>query len=188
MSKGTSFKARLCRVRALGYLLVASSSFAFAIDFDEAVQQFDSRPSPAPAISAQPVVELFVTLSDNIVVGPADDGDRTIVPITGGHFRGEGMRGVVNAGGADWQTLRPDGTKEIVAIYSIVTDDGQTIVVDNRGISRSGSDGRYVSTTPTFHAPRGKYDWLNHHRFVGTITSVKEEGLRAVIIRAYKVL
>ena len=44
----------------------------------------------------------------------------------------------------------------------------------------------YVRTNPRFHAPQGKYDWLNKTMFVGTISPSPEGG--AVIIRAFKVL
>ena len=65
--------------------------------------------------------------------------------------------------------------------------DGAVIVVDNEGIIVPGSGGiGYARTNPRFHAPQGKYDWLNKTLFVGTITPATQGG--AVIIRVFKVL
>ena len=146
---------------------------------------FDAYPSTAPSVLSEPVLELYVTLSDKISVGSSDDGERFIVPITGGHFVGKGISGEVMPGGADWQVVRADGVKTITALYSIKSDDGQVIVVDNRGITFSKDGETYKRTIPKFHAPAGKYDWLNKSLFVGTITSIREP--RAVVIRVYKV-
>ncbi len=146
---------------------------------------FDAHPSTAPVIQQEPVLQLYVTLSDKVEVGHSDDGERFIVPITGGHFVGKGIKGEVMSGGADWQVIRRDGVKTITALYSIKTDDGQVIVVDNRGITFSEDDMTYKRTIPKFHAPKGKYDWLNKSLFVGTIASIKQP--RAVVIRVYKV-
>jgi hypothetical protein len=149
-----------------------------------------------PAEEVEPLatelaLELRVAISPPVVVGQSDAGRRQFIPITGGYFVGDGIRGTVLPGGADWQLLRPDGVLEIVAIYAIQTDDGATIMVDNRGIgvppaADDPSGVRYLRTVPKFHAPEGKYDWLNESIFVGSITPAPEGD--AVVIRAFKVL
>lgn len=146
---------------------------------------FSKHPSAAPGVDSEPVLELYVSLSDKVAIGPSDDGERFIVPITGGYFVGKDIAGEVMSGGADWQVVRSDGVKTITAIYSIRTDDGQVIVVDNRGMTFSEDGETYKRTIPKFHAPVGKYDWLNKSLFTGTITSIREP--RAVIIRVYKI-
>lgn len=133
-------------------------------------------------------IELYVEIAPAVSVGESDAGVRQFIPITGGRFRGEGIRGEVMAGGADWQLVRPDGVVEVNALYSIRTDDGAVIVVDNRGIivrPTGEGDAGYISTNPRFHAPKGEYDWLNRTNFVGTITGAPGGG--AVIIRAFRV-
>ena len=133
-------------------------------------------------------IELYVAISPAVAVGQSDHGTRQFIPITGGRFSGDGIRGEVMAGGADWQLLRPDGVREVLALYSLRTDDGAVIVVDNRGIivPPAGEGGAaYVRTSPTFHAPQGKYEWLNKTLFVGTITPAPGGG--AVIIRVFRV-
>jgi hypothetical protein len=138
-------------------------------------------------------LELYVAIAPRVEVGESDHGTRQFIPITGGRFSGDGIRGEVMAGGADWQLRRPDGVVEVNALYSIRTDDGVVIVVDNRGIivpptpaAAGGTPNQgYVRTSPRFHAPQGKYDWLNKTVFVGTITPAPGGG--AVIIRAFRV-
>jgi hypothetical protein len=152
----------------------------------------DQHPGPTPSIVSEPVLELFVTLDDKIDVGLTDDGHRYIVPITGGHFLGRDISGKVLPFGADWQVIRTDGSKSITAVYAIQTDDGTRIVVDNTGIVSGSGETRYARTRPVFHAPEGKYQWLNESLFVGTITSVPSAAAmpasRAVVIRVYQVL
>ncbi len=62
----------------------------------------------------------------------------------------------------------------------------QALTFDVTGNTRFSEDGeRYRRTIPKFHAPQGKYDWLNKSLFAGTITSIKSP--RAVIIRVYEI-
>jgi hypothetical protein len=145
-------------------------------------------PERIEPLTTELVLELRAEISPPIVVGDSDAGQRQFIPITGGYFAGDGIRGTVLPGGADWQLLRPDGVRELVAIYAILTDDGATITVENRGISvpaeKNGGVG-YVRSSPKFHAPAGKYEWLNEGIFVGSVTGVPEGG--AVIIRVFRV-
>jgi len=151
-----------------------------------------SRPDVTD-LTTELVMELHVGISSAVNIGESDLGQRRYIPITGGTFEGKGIKGEVLAGGADWQLTRPDGVLEIHAIYSIRTDDGDVIAVDNKGIAlslpadaTSGSPARrYTRTTPKFHAPVGKYDWLNKRVFTGTITPVPQEA--KVIIRVFEV-
>jgi hypothetical protein len=169
----------------LALITVACGSAALA-------QNDAGRRWPVPDITApttELALELYVSISPAVVVGPSDHGTRQFIPITGGRFSGaNGLQGEVMAGGADWQLRRPDGVTEVKAIYSIKTDDGVVIEVDNRGVIVPPAAGGapYVRTTPRFHAPQGPYDWLNKTSFVGTITPAPQGG--AVIIRAFKVL
>jgi hypothetical protein len=171
---------------ALGLGLVAAALTGPLPAQDEAGRRW-----PVPGVTApttELALELHVEIAPAIVVGTSDHGTRQFIPITGGRFSGaNGLAGEVMAGGADWQLRRPDGVTEVKAIYSIKTDDGAVIEVDNQGIIVPAADGgRYVRTTPRFHAPQGPHDWLNKTSFVGTITPSPQGG--AVIIRVFKVL
>ncbi len=168
--------------------LAAVSSLTLVIASAASGQADIGNRWPVPDVAAPTTalaLELYVTLSPAVVVGESDDGTRQHIPITGGRFRGENIRGEVMAGGADWQVVRPDGVVEVNALYSIKTDDGVVIVVDNRGIIDRNANPPYIRTVPRFHAPKGKYDWLNKTAFIGTISPPPGGG--AVIIRAFKV-
>ncbi len=152
---------------------------------------------PVPGVevpTTELVIEAYVTIDPAVEVGPTDDGTRRFIPITGGRFIGKGIKGEVVRGGADWQLVRPDGVVEVHALYSLHTDDGAAIVVDNQGIivpGKPAANGEpatapYVRTSPRFHAPKGKYDWLNRGVFVGTIGGGAGGG--AVVIRVFRVL
>ncbi|MFV3128951.1 DUF3237 family protein [Niveispirillum sp. KHB5.9] len=134
---------------------------------------------PAPTLRL--VLQARVAIAPAVEVGGSDHGKRRFIPITGGTFTGEGIKGEVLAGGADWQLDRPDGVREIDAHYALRTDDGAVIIVRNQGLSVP--DPRYLLTVPAFQAPAGKYDWLNRRVFVGRINPVPGGG--AVIISVF---
>ena len=83
-----------------------------------------------------------VGLAQPLVIGPMAAGVRRIIPIEAGAFEGpgfdgEGIRGRIVPGGADWQILRADGIDELHARYTLQTDRGALIYVLVRGM-RSG--------------------------------------------------
>ena len=127
--------------------------------------------SPRHSPSLEFVMQLRVTLGETYTLGTTPQGRRTVVPITGGTFAGERLRGTILGGGADYQlTNGPRTTLE--AIYTIRTDDGTYIHVRNRGIIANGTaaDGQptvYFKAAPQFEAPTdGPYSWLNDALFV----------------------
>jgi hypothetical protein len=189
-----------CRVRRMlriAALSACAAPFITSVVRPALAQEAAGTRWPVAGVEApktQLVLEAYVTIASAVDVGQSDAGTRRFIPITGGRFVGDGIKGEVMAGGADWQLVRPDGVLEVNALYSIRTDDGVTIVVDNRGIivpAAPPAAGRpaqapYVRTTPRFHAPQGKYDWLNKGIFVGGIAPAAGGG--AVVIRVFRVL
>src|SRR5688572_1716421 len=142
--------------------------------------------------------EARVKVDKPIVVGESSHGLRRIVPILGGPVKGPLLNGQVIAGGADWQFVRQDGAWEIEARYTLQTDDGVLIMVENRGVrygkpevmerlakgEKVDPDLIYCRTVATFEAPRGsKYEWMNHTLFIGSV----ERQPDAAIVRFYKV-
>ena len=142
--------------------------------------------------------EARVTVDKPLVVGESAHGLRRIVPITGGTFAGPNIKGKVVPGGADWQFVRPDGVLEVLAKYTLQTDDGVLIMIENRGMRHGPpeviermargelvpANQYYFRTTAQFEAPKGsKYEWLNRAVFVG----VAERHPDAAMIRFYKV-
>lgn len=137
------------------------------------VNSFVFAQAEPQAPSLEFVMDLHVTCSGAISSGEASHGERVTIPITGGTFEGPKIKGVVLAGGADYQYVdKLRNRTELEAIYNIRTDDGITIHVRNCGILHSGknSDGTpsfYFKTAPKFEAPAdSKYGWLNNAIFV----------------------
>ncbi len=115
------------------------------------------------------VMDLHVKIDGGwINAGTMPDGSRTIIPITGGTFEGPELRGEVIAGGADYQlhSTAAQLTK-LHAIYSIRTDDGVDILVDNQGVISGQGEDQYFFTSPRFEAPvDSRCAWLNGCIFV----------------------
>lgn len=129
-----------------------------------------------PALRAEHVFDATVTIGDLLNVGKSKHGERRLIPITGGTFKGADIEGVVVPGGADWQLTRPDGDTELNARYTLKTSDGVLIQVINRVLlhtSKNKEDrtGSYARSVIDFEAPvDSPYDWLNHSIFLGTLT------------------
>ena len=82
-------------------------------------------------------------LSIQVRVRPVVDlgGGRRYVPFDGGTFDGrDGLRGTILEGGVDWQTVRPDGTLEIDAHYTLSTDADELIEVRSTGLRKAPAD------------------------------------------------
>ncbi|MEJ8810610.1 DUF3237 domain-containing protein [Variovorax ureilyticus] len=134
------------------------------------------------------VYESVVDLAPTVQLGMSPFGERRMVPITGGTFEGPGLRGIVVPGGADRQLVRRDGSVALDAIYELQTDDGVTISVRNRVLSRRPKDApAYVFSNIELTAPEGRYGWLNDFVYVGTLNSLRPQRA-AVVIRAFRVL
>jgi len=129
------------------------------------------------------VYEAIVEIGAPVEVGRTPAGLRRYIPITGGSFRGDALRGVILSGGADWQTERPDGVTEVDALYSMKCDDGTVIVVHNSGVI--AEKGKYLRTAPRFSAPEGPHSWLNRAQFVGSVSAGPRPG--TVTIRVFRV-
>jgi len=136
--------------------------------------------------TAEFALEVNALLGPVVTLGPTANGQRRMIPITGGSFKGPRIQGEVLPGGADWQTTRADGCTILDAIYALRTADGAAIAVCNVGLIVPQPGGKvYVRTVPSFDAPRGPHDWLNQSVFLGTL-EVVDPG-KAVRIRMFKV-
>jgi len=89
-----------------------------------------------------PVPSLVFAFAVTAELGELEDhgmtraGHRRIIPVVGGTVRGI-FSGVILAGGADWQTVRADGSIEIDGRYSARADDGDLLYIRAQGV-RSG--------------------------------------------------
>ena len=115
-----------------------------------------------------------VDIAEREDFGPSPAGHRYIVPILGGHFEGPRLRGRVRPGGADRQLLRPDGVRELDALYELETDDGAVLTVRNRVlIDDAAPQGRYARSVLQVQAPAGPHDWVTRRVLVGTLQPLR---------------
>lgn len=107
---------------------------------------------------------------------------RRIIPIAEGEVLGPRLRGKVLPGGADYQSIRPDGLTDLHARYLMETDDSAMIYVENSGIRCGPPDlmeklrrGEtvdpaliYFRSTPRFETAAPQYEWLMRSLFLCT--------------------
>lgn len=114
-------------------------------------------------------------------LGPTARGHRRIIDILGGEVHGPRLEGEILPGGADWQIVRPDGTIEVVARYTIRSATGAQVYVQNEGLRVASpeilvrmSKGELVPagsyhfrTAPRFETADPALKWLERATFVG---------------------
>ena len=142
---------------------------------------FSVRAQEPPAPRLTFAFEARVTVASPQELGELPHGRRRIVAITGGTFEGPGIRGKVLPGGADWQLIQADGLSELDTRYTLETDTGQLIYVQNKGIRHAAPDVMkrllagelvdpslvYFRTVPLFETSSPELQWLARSVFVG---------------------
>jgi len=141
--------------------------------------------------------ELRAALQTPVDLGETPRGRQRMVPITSGSFEGPALRGRVLPGGADWQTIYPDGASLLDARYALETDGGALVAVHSRGIRHAAPEVMarlhageivdpslvYFKTTPMFETAAADLQWLTRSVFVGS----GERRPLEVIIRFWRV-
>lgn len=131
-------------------------------------------------------------------LGTTRNGHRRVIPILGGDFEGEGFRGTIVPGGADWQVIHADGAADLEARYTLRTTDGALIQVTNRGMRRGDTEtlarinrgepanpGKiYFRSVATLETSAPEYQSLVDAFFIGT----GERHPNHVHIRFYRLL
>ncbi|MHB2167461.1 DUF3237 domain-containing protein [Alsobacter sp. R-9] len=137
------------------------------------------------------------------LVGPSidlrDDAGlgRLVVPVLGGTFEGERLRGTVLPVGADWLMMGKEFNRIDVRI-SLRTDDGADILMTYQGVHNVGKDVRarlaageevdpssyYFRTAPLYETADPRYAWLTGILSVGY--GVRQRD--GVLYRVYEVL
>jgi hypothetical protein len=116
--------------------------------------------------------ELLMTLDVElkapvVAVGKTDRGFLRMIPLTGGTFAGDRLRGLIVPGGYDWNLQLDEDRSYVHARYALLTDDGAAISVDNEGWLDRRHPSRAVITTPRFEVAAGKYDFLKCRVLLG---------------------
>jgi Protein of unknown function (DUF3237) len=115
-------------------------------------------------------------------VGTTPSGRRLVVPVLGGTFEGERLKGTVEPGGSDWITIRADGAFALDVRLVLKTHDDALIGLTYRGLRHGPVDviaklGRgepvpaseyYFRVAMSFETASETYGWLNRIVAVGT--------------------
>ena len=126
-------------------------------------------------MTLKPLMTLAVQVAPAQVTPDGPYGTRRFIPVTGGSFTGERLRGRVLPGGADCQLIRPDGVAELDARIILLLDDGTHVLMRGVGLRHGSADvmsrlargepvppsAYYFRQALLFEAPRGAHDWLN---------------------------
>jgi hypothetical protein len=177
--------------------LIIALSLALALPAASCAQDARTNAAAPPAPPLVFAFELRVTVADPVVIGEVPHGLRRFIAITGGTMRGPGINGeVVPDSGADWQLIQPDGFSELDTRYTLRTDKGDLIYVQNVGIRHASPEvmqrlnaGQvvdpkliYFRTVPKFETSAPELQWLTRSVFVG----VGERSPNEVIVRFYR--
>jgi Protein of unknown function (DUF3237) len=124
---------------------------------------------------------LTVDFAGMLMIGKAPDGLRRIAPVTGGHFSGKRLNGIV-LGGSDWVINRADGVMVIDVRLTLQADVGPVIYLTYQGRFLAPPDAmaRFAKGAPLdpsdyslaisakFECGDDRFDWLNNVIAVGT--------------------
>src|SRR5688572_10625006 len=159
-------------------------------------QQGAGTPAPSAAPRLTPAFVLRAQVGAPLELGQVPQGRRRIVAINGGTFEGSGIKGKILPGGADWQIVRADGFTELDTRYTLQTDKGELVYVQNAGMRHAAPDVMkrllagetvdpatvYFRTVPKFETSAPDLQWLTRSIFVGTGERYPTE----VVVRFYR--
>ena len=126
-------------------------------------------------LAFRPLFDAHVEVGEIVTIGRTPLGERRVVDILGGWFRGERLTGRIRPGGADWQAVGDDGAARLDARYTLETDGGILVQVRSQGLRHGPPDvlarlaageavdpGRYYfRTVLRFETGASDLDWLN---------------------------
>lgn len=141
---------------------------------------------PVPFDFEEPRLQFFADLRVEVgvpqEVGRTVHGLRRLIPIAGGQAKGDGWQAKVLPGGADFQLIVSDTLAELDARYTLETDGGDLIYVQNRAV-RSGPPELmarlvrgevvdpaqiYFRCSPQFETASPSLRWIGERMFTGT--------------------
>lgn len=176
-------------------------SFVAAVAVVLALVEPAAAQAPAESSSTPPrltfAFEVRAQVGEPLEVGEVMHGRRRIIEILGGTFEGPGIKGRVRPGGADWQVVQPDGFSELDTRYTLETDDGDIVYVQNAGTRHAPPEVMarlnagepvdpslvYFRTIPKFETAAPELQWLARSVFIG----IGERYPEDVVIRFWRV-
>ena len=134
-----------------------------------------------PQLATKYVFSLSIKVGAPIVAGDLGYGIRRVIPVLGGTVQGEGIKGTIHSGGADFQIIRPDGFTELEAKYTFELDEGAVIYIENIGVRFGPKEALdriargeavdpaliYFRSVPRFETGHPRYRWLMQSLFIG---------------------
>jgi hypothetical protein len=141
----------------------------------------DQLPEALSSVRSRALFVLRLDVQPYQVVGPTPGFVRRIGVVPAGVFEGERLSGVVLEGGADWQTVRPDGVTTLDVRLVLKTTDGALIAMTYRGLRHGPADvmarldqhqqvdpgSYYFRTDARFETAAESYGWINRIVAVG---------------------
>lgn len=133
-----------------------------------------------------PTLNFFADLSVQVdkpqEVGQTHHGVRRLIPILGGQVQGQGWSARVLPGGADFQLIVNERMAELDARYTIETDAGDLIFVQNHAVRTATPDvmarlvrgesvppeSVYFRCSPRFETASASLGWISERLFIGT--------------------
>lgn len=135
-----------------------------------------------PELRSRPLFTIRMRLHPVQLFGATPFGQRRVVPVSGGEFAGDRLRGVVQPhGGSDWLLERADGSFQQDARVMLETNDGALIAMTYRGVRHASAEvgarmargeavdpgEYYLRTAPFFETGSARYAWINQIVAVG---------------------
>lgn len=138
-------------------------------------QDWECREASASERQGAELYTEVVNIGGSLSVGQSKNGNRNIVPITGGRATGD-ISGTVLAGGADFQIISGLLNMYLDARYTIRTREGELIIVRNCGPASS--------LVPVFETRNdGPYAYLNDQLWLSSSPGIR---LGAVELTIYQ--
>lgn len=149
-----------------------------------------------------PSLQFFADLSVRVdrpqEVGQTVHGLRRLIPILGGEVQGQGWTARVLPGGADFQLILSPRMAELDARYTIETDGGDLIFVQNRAVRTAAPEVMarlirgepvapsdvYFRCSPSFETASPSLAWISERMFIGTGARQPDR----VVMRFFEVL
>ena len=133
-------------------------------------------------LKSRHLFQISIELHPILDLGMTPMGERRIVPVAGGHFSGERLRGeILPHTGSDLLLTRADGSFRQDVRMTLRTDDGALILMTYRGVRHSAPEvgnriargeavspaEYYLRTAPFFETGAISYAWLNRTLAIG---------------------
>jgi hypothetical protein len=127
-------------------------------------------------LKSRHLFDISIELHPIQTLGKTPAGERRIVPVSGGTFTGERLRGeILPHAGSDLLLTRADGSFQQDVRLALRTDDDALILMTYRGVRHAAPEvsariaagevvppsDYYLRTAPLFETAAPRYAWLN---------------------------